>query len=60
VLIAAATPTRHIVARALLALSVALLAALAVLAAFYVGDVESMVAAVSAQPDVAAGGITSS
>jgi hypothetical protein len=46
-LIAASTPPRLLAIRALLGLGVAVAAALAVLTAFYVGDVESMIAGVS-------------
>jgi hypothetical protein len=47
-LIAATTPPQLLLPRALLGVGAAVAAALFVLAAFYVGDVESMVAAVSA------------
>jgi hypothetical protein len=46
-LIAATTPRWMMLSRATLVIAVALIAALAVLAAYYVGDIESMIGAVS-------------
>jgi hypothetical protein len=46
-LIAATTPPRQIPVRALFGIAIAVFAALAVLTAFYVGDVESIIAAIS-------------